>query len=304
MPGVWLGKRYLSDEHLVAVEGGSVCVTSAVRIMPDSESWDIDFVNKIRGVPWDPKDTESHSSEESNEKVEVIPADPALEPDHPERPQARSDCGVPRDFYVTKQHLRKYGYTASCTKCRSLRENFATTKGHSGQCRERLREAMRNDEGGKGDLERAEERQNKYLARELENQDRGAADRSSKRAKEESDAGGAPSASGSGAAEPHRGATSSGQASSSSTDQTRKRESDRGNEDVDGPAKARKSEEPPKVIAQPSVENRKRSREGDEGDEERLTRGDGDDNMDIGGVEDRGTRERSEKDHEEWTKRL
>ena len=73
---------------------------------------------------------------------------------------------------------------------------------------------------------------------------------------------------------------------------------------MDGPAKARKSEEPPKVIDQPSVENRKRSREGDEGDEERLTRGDGDDNMDIGGVEYRGTRERSEKDHEEWTKRL
>ena len=36
--GVWLGKRYLSDEHLVAIEDGSVCVTSSVRLLPTSDS--------------------------------------------------------------------------------------------------------------------------------------------------------------------------------------------------------------------------------------------------------------------------
>ena len=59
VPGVWLGKRGLSDEHAVGVEDGSVCVTSAVRLMPDSESWNIENINKIKGVPWDPKGNES-----------------------------------------------------------------------------------------------------------------------------------------------------------------------------------------------------------------------------------------------------
>ena len=50
VPGIWLGKRFLSDERLVGIEDGSVCVSSSVRLMPDSESWSVEWVNKIRGT--------------------------------------------------------------------------------------------------------------------------------------------------------------------------------------------------------------------------------------------------------------
>ena len=263
VPGVWLGKRYLSDEHLVAVEDGTVCVTSTVRIMPDSESWDIDFINKMKGVPWDPRGIEFDNGEEQKGDLVVIPADPSLEQGHPERPQVRSDYGVPRDFYVTKQHLKKHGYTASCLKCRSIRENFPTTKGHSSQCRERLREALKSDVSASGDLARVEERQNKYLARELEQQGREAEPRNSKRQKEEDES-----------------KEDSGGASSTCADPIRKRAGDSQDDDQPSPAKAPKS--------QPAEGARKRCREGDdEGDEERLTRGEVDESMDIAGVVDK-----------------
>ena len=45
MPGIWLGKKFQSDEHMVGIEDGSVSVTSSVRLLPDSESWSVDLVN-------------------------------------------------------------------------------------------------------------------------------------------------------------------------------------------------------------------------------------------------------------------
>ncbi len=48
--GIWLGKKFQSDEHVVGMEDGSVCVTPSVRLLPDSESWSVDLV-KPRGVP-------------------------------------------------------------------------------------------------------------------------------------------------------------------------------------------------------------------------------------------------------------
>ena len=48
-------------------------------------------------------------------------------------------------------------------------------------CKERLREAIKKDESLKGDLERAEERTNRFMARKLEQADREAAENEVKR---------------------------------------------------------------------------------------------------------------------------
>ena len=53
--GTWLGKRALSDERVVAVDTGEVCVSSAVRLLPDSESWSLDRINNISSEPFNPK---------------------------------------------------------------------------------------------------------------------------------------------------------------------------------------------------------------------------------------------------------
>ena len=48
----------------------------------------------------------------------------------------------------------KFGYTASCLKCRAMREGFQVTRGHSSLRRDRIMEALRNDEGSKDFLDK------------------------------------------------------------------------------------------------------------------------------------------------------
>jgi len=167
--GIWLGKRFLSDERLVGIEDGSVCVSSSVRLMPDSESWSVEWVNKILGTPWRPKGSGPGSEEDT--AVEVIPAGNPLDVGHPQ-PRKQRQEGAPREVYITKEHIVKFGYTASCLKRRAMREGFQVTRGHSSLCRERIMEALRSDEDSKELLEKAEEKNQRFLARQVEDAER------------------------------------------------------------------------------------------------------------------------------------
>ena len=163
--GVWLGKRVSSDEHVVGLEDGSVCVSSAVRLLPDSESWDVEFVNKLRGTPWRPSGKEPEAREEGGGAI--IPEGRPLDPGHPEQLRPARPAGVSRDLYIKREHLTKFGYTEGCAKCRSIQEGVDTTKGHSNACRERLVKAMRED-GDTEELDKADERKVRFAERELE----------------------------------------------------------------------------------------------------------------------------------------
>ena len=169
VPGIWLGKRFLSDEHLVGIEDGSVCVSSSVRLMPDSESWSVEWVNKIRGTPWCPKGSGPGSEEDTS--VEVIPAGNPLDAGHPQ-PRKQREEGAPREVYITKEHIVKFGYTSSCLKRRAMREGFQVTRGHSSLCRERIMEALRSDEDSKELLEKNEEKNQRFRARQAEDAER------------------------------------------------------------------------------------------------------------------------------------
>ena len=167
--GTWLGKRALSDEHVVAVDSGEVCVSSAVRLLPDSESWSLDRINNIIGTLWNPRGADQ--AERREVEVEVIPAGLPLDPGHPVQPRLQQPEGVPREIYIRREHLSKYGYTEGYMKCRSIRESFQITRLHSSSCRERICEHMKS-EGNVADLEEADERKMRYYAREVEQADR------------------------------------------------------------------------------------------------------------------------------------
>ena len=169
VPGIWLGKRFLSDERLVGIEDGSVCVSSSVRLMPDSESWSVEWVNKVRGTPWCPKGSGPGSEEDT--VVEVILAGNPLDAGHPQ-PRKQREEGAPREVYITKEHIVKFGYTASCLKCRAMREGFQVTRGHSSLCRDRIMEALRNDEDSKDFLDKNEEKNQRFRARQAEDTER------------------------------------------------------------------------------------------------------------------------------------
>ena len=66
----------------------------------------------------------------------------------------------------------KFGYTASCLKCRAMREGFQVTRGHSSLRRDRIMEALRNDEDSKDFLEKKEEKKQRFRARQAEDTER------------------------------------------------------------------------------------------------------------------------------------
>ena len=56
MPAVWLGKCFVSDEHIIALEDGRVVRAGTVRGFP-GEEFSKEIIDSIIGKPWDPKGT-------------------------------------------------------------------------------------------------------------------------------------------------------------------------------------------------------------------------------------------------------
>ena len=69
---------------------------------------------------------------------------PLPRPEGAAEPAVRPDLGVPRRVYIRKEDLERHGYTASCRRCRLMREGGrgAGIAHHEG-CRERLERATR-----------------------------------------------------------------------------------------------------------------------------------------------------------------
>jgi hypothetical protein len=155
-PGVWVGKKLHTDEHMVMKEDGLVVRSRAVR--ENSVELKLQDYDKLKSTPHDPQGTIRSAIASSR------PAVPIKE-DKEEELEYR-----PRRAKLTQDIVQKYGYTAGCPKCRSLErgEGANVAIGHSAKCRARLEERMQEDPLYKERLERAETRINENLARYVE----------------------------------------------------------------------------------------------------------------------------------------
>ena len=166
LPAVWLGKRFATDEHTVAMEDGTVVRTGTVREFP-GQAFDKDLVDQIIGAPWDPKGTGSEQGDLMKERPLAgdVPRVPSVvEPTPASIPHARG-------LVITQELLRKVGgYTAGCLKCRRLREGDQSqpSLGHSSACRERVEALMQADPELRVCLQQAKDRQDTYIAKQVE----------------------------------------------------------------------------------------------------------------------------------------
>ena len=53
--GVWVGRREMSDEHIVLTPGGRV-LSRTIRRLEPSRRHDAGFLGKAKGLPWDAQD--------------------------------------------------------------------------------------------------------------------------------------------------------------------------------------------------------------------------------------------------------
>ena len=160
--GTWLGKRFHTEEHIVARKGNGLVIRSrAVKVMPEPTT--TDDLDAIKGSPWAP----------SGVLKDVLPDvprptirdDPAVEIEE-ERP-------VPRNMKITQDIPKKFGYTPGCAKCRRLSRNEYShpSLAHSQDCRIRIEAASKADPTYRDRFERAEQRKMDFYARDVEQMD-------------------------------------------------------------------------------------------------------------------------------------
>ena len=173
-PGIWLGKKLHTEEHLVMKEDGLVVRSRAVR--ENSQNLTMEDYDKLINTPHDLTGTVKTATMRT-----VLPEVHAQE----------QELGSykPRRAKITKNIIDKFGPTARCTKCRAITRGDSGMEavGHSAACRERIEELMKANPDFRERVDRADERINKMLAEYLEKKDKEASEEQqpSKRARTE-----------------------------------------------------------------------------------------------------------------------
>jgi len=163
LPGTWIGKRFSSEEHVVATASGKIVRTRAVRSLPTGSMWRKEEIEKIVGLPWKP----SGEIAGDGERLPDLPRAVEIKPEEPpEEPKVRG-------MKIMPKHLVKVGHTKGCPKCIALRSGQRThvSLGHSAACRKRIEEELRMDGEMSKDVERANQRRNEYLTKQVEQAD-------------------------------------------------------------------------------------------------------------------------------------
>ena len=121
----------------------------------------------VGGVPWMPS-PESGAGEEAMPAVE-IPME--IESPEIERPASDDREFVPRRLYIKSRDIEKYGVTPGCKGCVAVLRGGRGVP-HSEACRMRLIEQISQSDEGRARKEAAEQRQNEYFAKMMEQADK------------------------------------------------------------------------------------------------------------------------------------
>ena len=141
--GIWLGKRFTTEEHVIGTIDGVVAIAGAVREHPETK-WDSKLFDDLVGVPWDPlaknRGAGGEELEEPRERVSDLPRIIV--------PRGAED-DVPRvgNLALTRPYFEKLGWTPGCCQCEGLEtgEPSKPTLGHSLACRLRMEGLLRAD---------------------------------------------------------------------------------------------------------------------------------------------------------------
>lgn len=158
--GHWLGRKWGSNLHSVAVGPDSVIEVRAVCRVPKKERWSREQLGALRAFTWGAERTDAERL------VTVIPPKagdtPATQPQVQPPP-----LYIPRSVYITKEDLEKYGYTLQCRRCQLMRAD-RSVRGvrHMPECRQRLEARLQED--GDPRVDAAAERKNEAIAERVE----------------------------------------------------------------------------------------------------------------------------------------
>ena len=160
--GIWLGKLWGTDEHIVTEPGGGVVRARSVK--PHVEQWDRELFDGIVGWPNDPMARRKPGSDQP--RVDIETPRPPVPSEAPPVQAAQV-----RRIMIRKEDVTIYGATEGCRRCRMLERGLDEGNreaGHSDECRTRMEAMIRGDPAQRQRLEAADRRRDEYLAREVE----------------------------------------------------------------------------------------------------------------------------------------
>lgn len=135
--GTWLGVRFNSNEHVVAMDDGKVIRARAVESKPEEARWCAEKALGVEAMPW----TTTGTVRIGHGQELVVPRQSE------ETIGGKTAAPTRRGMPAGPGHLSKFGYTEQCKKCRLMRcgDTSRPNLGHSEKCKERIRELCLRD---------------------------------------------------------------------------------------------------------------------------------------------------------------
>eukprot|EP00969_Alexandrium_andersonii_P013273 579101-Alexandrium_andersonii.AAC.1 len=110
-PGTWLGRRWGSAAHIVAVSATEVRTVRAVARRPFGERWSREILQSLVSVPWVWRAEAALAVAGPPQVIPHVPQEVAAPP-----PRAASER-APRRVNIAQGMLEEHEYTAGCLKC-------------------------------------------------------------------------------------------------------------------------------------------------------------------------------------------
>ena len=110
--GMWIGKRFASDEHIISTSAGLVARSAAVKPHPEL-AFDSALFDSLLGLPWDPEGKNKEGLHEVPEGGGELPRVDVPRGLHAEVPQ-------PRGFKISREMIERFRPTDTCRKCQAL----------------------------------------------------------------------------------------------------------------------------------------------------------------------------------------
>ena len=159
--GIWLGKRFATEEHVMGTPDGGVIRSRAVKPHPEQQ-WNTELFDNLRGVPWDPSG-KAVASEASTEHTADLSKFSVARSVEPTIPQARR-------VMISRAYLERFNFTERCFKCDAMQsgDNSKLTLAHSSACRARIEARLAAGPLLSKHLDNANRRQDEYFAKRIE----------------------------------------------------------------------------------------------------------------------------------------
>ena len=108
--GTFLGRRFETNELLIALPSGDIVKARDFKDVPDADAWNKDSIEKITGTPYQPATTIPMQVYDDDERLPFLP-------------EVTTVNGEPttRGFILRGKHFARIGYTAGCKSAERCR---------------------------------------------------------------------------------------------------------------------------------------------------------------------------------------